>query len=85
MRLRTSLSNPFPSLPFPSLPFPSLPFPSPHVQAVCVGRTLHELTFTDAPELKDCYLHNLAAAPSLTLFKCVLLAASPQVWVALQP
>ncbi|KAL0053468.1 hypothetical protein WJX82_006088 [Trebouxia sp. C0006] len=42
------------------------------------GRTLHELTFTDAPELKDCYLHNLAAAPSLTLFKCVLLAASPQ-------
>jgi len=55
------------------------------VQAVCVGRTLHELTFTDAPELKDCYLHNLAAAPSLTLFKCVLLAASPQVWVALQP
>ncbi|KAA6422975.1 MAG: hypothetical protein FRX49_06963, partial [Trebouxia sp. A1-2] len=42
------------------------------------GRTLHELTFTDSPELKDCYLHNLAAAPSLTLFKCVLLAASPQ-------
>ncbi|KAL0033798.1 hypothetical protein WJX77_005511 [Trebouxia sp. C0004] len=42
------------------------------------GRTLHELTFTDAPELQECYLHNLAAAPSLTLFKCVLLAASPQ-------
>ena len=48
-------------------------------QVCYAGRTLHELTFTDAPELKDCYLHNLAAAPSLTLFKCVLLAASPQV------
>ena len=47
--------------------------------SVLTGRTLHELTFTDAPELRDCYLHNLAAAPSLTLFKCVLLAASPQV------
>lgn len=43
------------------------------------GRTLHELTFTDAPQLQDCYLHGLAAAPSFTLFRCVLLAASPQV------
>lgn len=49
----------------------------------CTGRTLHELTFTDAPELKDCYLLGLAAAPSFTLFRCVLLAASPQVIVML--
>jgi len=93
MRLRMSLSHsgfalannspPLPSPPLLSPPLPSPPFP--HVQAVPVGRTLHELTFTDAPELKECYLHNLAAAPSLTLFKCVLLAASPQVWIPLGP
>lgn len=53
------------------------------VKCCCTGRTLHELTFTDAPELKDCYLHSLAAAPSFTLFRCVLLAASPQVMVML--
>lgn len=57
----------------------------------CVaGKTLHQLTYTDSPLLKECCLYKLAFQPCLELFKWVVLIASPQVrsaadsqWLAL--
>ena len=43
------------------------------------GKTLHQLTYTDSPLLKDCCLYKLAFKPCLELFKWVVLIASPQV------
>ena len=43
------------------------------------GKTLHQLTYTDSPLLKECCLYKLAFKPCLELFKWVVLIASPQV------
>lgn len=45
----------------------------------CAGKCLHQLTFSDAPKLKDCYLHRLAYEAPLRLFRHVILISSPQV------
>jgi hypothetical protein len=43
------------------------------------ARCLHEITFSDAKKLEDCYLFRLAHAPEgLAMFRHVLLVSSPQ-------
>ena len=48
------------------------------LKGVGKGKCLHQLSFTDAPVLRDCYLRSLAASGSLSAFKVVLLVSSPQ-------
>ncbi|GLC77336.1 hypothetical protein PLESTF_001921500 [Pleodorina starrii] len=42
------------------------------------GKCLHQLTFSDAPQLTDCYLYRLAHECPLSAFKLVLVVSSPQ-------
>ena len=49
------------------------------INCCSAGKTLHQLTYTDSPLLKDCCLYKLAMKPCLELFKWVVLIASPQV------
>lgn len=39
---------------------------------------LHQLTFSDAPRMEDCYLYRLAMASGLSLFRHVIILASVQ-------
>ena len=50
-----------------------------NIHCSCAGKTLHQLTYTDSPLLKECCLYKLAFKPCLELFKWVVLIASPQV------
>lgn len=40
---------------------------------------MHQLTFSDREDVRDCYLFRLSQARTLDLFKNVILVASPQV------
>ncbi|KAG2493863.1 hypothetical protein HYH03_008079 [Edaphochlamys debaryana] len=48
------------------------------LKSIGKGKCLHQLTFTDAPALNDCYLYRLAHDCPLSVFKLALVISSPQ-------
>ncbi|PNH02780.1 hypothetical protein TSOC_011211 [Tetrabaena socialis] len=48
------------------------------LKSIGKGKCLHQLTFSDAPQLTDCYLYRLAHECPLSLFKLVVVVSSPQ-------
>ncbi|KXZ48391.1 hypothetical protein GPECTOR_28g798 [Gonium pectorale] len=48
------------------------------LKSIGKGKCLHQLTFSDAPQLTDCYLYRLAHECPLSAFKLVVLVSSPQ-------
>ena len=55
------------------------PHPSPHIPNPLVGKCLHQLSFTDASHIQDCYLYKMAAQTTLADFKYIVLVSSVQV------
>eukprot|EP00198_Chlamydomonas_reinhardtii_P007857 XP_001697194.1 predicted protein [Chlamydomonas reinhardtii] len=48
------------------------------LKSIGKGKCLHQLTFSDAPQLTDCYLYRLAHESPLSVFKLVVVVSSPQ-------
>ncbi|GLI64796.1 hypothetical protein VaNZ11_008202 [Volvox africanus] len=48
------------------------------LKSIGKGKCLHQLTFSDATQLTDCYLYRLAHECPLSVFKLVVVVSSPQ-------